>query len=225
MTHPLPPSHGPSLGASLRAHLRWRTLDPLRTEVRDFLRLRCGDAHLADDLSQETLVRALASGAAVERFDRPDAWLVHVARNVARDHLRRAWARPAGPIDDALAEELRAEGPSPAEIEPEVLMDVAGHWHDRDRLGRILFRVWRELSLRDRQVLSARYFHGRSARDIGLEHGARSETAKVWLYRARARLRTRIERFLASEGHVQGAIDVRSVVSACGEPASPRWEA
>ena len=120
MTHTTAPR------ANLRAHLRWRTLDPLRVRIRDFLQLRCGDTHLADDLSQETLVRALFSGAEVERLDRPDAWLIHVARNVARDHLRRSWARPASPIDDVLAEELVASTPSPAALEPEIMLDVAG---------------------------------------------------------------------------------------------------
>ena len=67
-------SHATQPRTNLRAHLRWRTLDPLRARIREFLQLRCGDAHLADDLSQETFVRALFSGAAVERFDRPEAW-------------------------------------------------------------------------------------------------------------------------------------------------------
>ena len=67
MSHTTPPR------TNLRAHLRWRTLDPLRARIREFLQHRCGDAHLADDLSQETFVRALFSGAAVERFDRPVA--------------------------------------------------------------------------------------------------------------------------------------------------------
>ncbi|MEC8512720.1 MAG: RNA polymerase sigma factor [Planctomycetota bacterium] len=215
MTHTAPPR------ANLRSHLRWRTLDPLRARVRDFLQLRCGDAHLADDLSQETFVRALFSGAAVERFDRPDAWLIHVARNVARDHLRRSWARPAGPIDDVLAEELVAPGPSPAALEPEVMLEVAGSRCDRDRLTRVLPCVWRELSSRDRQVLSARYFQGRSVKDVANEHGVRPETAKVWLYRARGRLRTRIERFVArGEMPMTPVADVTfASICAEGQPA------
>lgn len=210
-------SHATTPRTNLRAHLRWRTLHPLRTRIRDFLQLRCGDAHLADDLSQETFVRALFSGAAVERFDRPEAWLIHVARNVARDHQRRSWARPAGPISDVLAEELVASSPSPAALEPDVLLDVAGDRLERDRLALLLPRLWRELSLRDRQVLSARYFQGRSVKDIALEHGARPETAKVWLYRARGRLRTRIERFVAGrEALTAPGADV-ALASACAE--------
>ncbi len=216
MTHTAAPR------ANLRVHLRWCILDPLRARTRDFLQLRCGDAHLADDLSQETFVRALFSGAAVERFDRPDAWLIHVARNVARDHLRRSWARPARPIDDVLAEELVASTPPPSGLEPEVLLDVAGGRYERDRVARVLPRVWRELSLRDRQVLSARYFQGRSVKDIGLEHGARPETAKVWLYRARGRLRRRIERFVTEREILTepGADVALASICAEGHPAT-----
>ena len=75
--------------------------------------------------------------------------------------------------------------------------------------------------LRDRQVLSARYFQGRSVKDIGLEHGARPETAKVWLYRARGRLRTRIERFVTErEALTAPGADV-ALASIGGPPGDP----
>ena len=217
MSHTTPPR------TNLRAHLRWRTLDPLRARIREFLQHRCGDAHLADDLSQETFVRALFSGAAVERFDRPEAWLIHVAMNGARDHVRRSWARPAGPISDVLAEELVAPSPSPAALEPDVLLDVAGGKFELDWLALVLPRVWCELSLRDRQVLSARYFQGRTVKDIAQEHGARPETAKVWLYRARGRLRTRIERFVAGREAITAPGAGVALASACADGRRATW--
>ena len=163
-------THAAAPRANLRVHLRWCILDPLRARIRDFLQLRCGDAHLADDLSQETFVRALFSGAAVERFDRPDAWLIHVARNVARDHLRRSWSRPARPIDDVLAEDLVASSPPPSALEPEILLEVAGGRYERDRVARVLPRVWRELSLQT--VRSSRRAISRAGRQ-GRRTGAR----------------------------------------------------
>ena len=112
-----------------------------------------------------------------------------------------------------------ASSPSPAALEPDVLLDVAGDRLERDRLALLLPRLWRELSLRDRQVLSARSSQGRSVKDIAHEHGARPETAKVWLYRARGRLRTRIERFVAGrEALTAPGADV-ALASAEGWPA------
>ena len=75
-----------------------------------------GGMNEADDLVQDTMVRALANWGKVRRLERPGAWCHRVLLNVCRDWFRRRrvearfWSRqpPAerfvsGPTDDAVA--------------------------------------------------------------------------------------------------------------------------
>jgi RNA polymerase sigma-70 factor (ECF subfamily) len=65
-----------------------------RTPVYRFLHRLLGDSAAAEDLTQDVFLRAI--GAAYEPGDRERAWVFQVARNLARDHLRRMAHR--GPV-------------------------------------------------------------------------------------------------------------------------------
>lgn len=49
----------------------------------------CGDASMAEEVVQEAFVRAIARSSAFRRMDNPEAWLRHVAVNLARSRWRR----------------------------------------------------------------------------------------------------------------------------------------
>jgi RNA polymerase sigma-70 factor, ECF subfamily len=53
------------------------------------LGLFCGDGHLAQELAQEALMRAVRDWSKVRRLDSPTAWVHTVAFNLARSHFRR----------------------------------------------------------------------------------------------------------------------------------------
>ncbi len=55
--------------------------------LKRFLRRRLGNAALAEDLTQETWLRASSASAAV---DNPKSYLFRIAANLANDHQRRA---------------------------------------------------------------------------------------------------------------------------------------
>lgn len=57
----------------------------------------CHDRALADDLVQETLLRALDRAGQLRDAERADAWLAAILANCWRDHLRRQ--RPDDPLD------------------------------------------------------------------------------------------------------------------------------
>lgn len=59
------------------------TLDRLRA----FVAARVDDGDLAADITQDVIVRSIASGA-LERVDNPAAWLYRSARNAVIDHYR-----------------------------------------------------------------------------------------------------------------------------------------
>ena len=64
----------------------------IRHVLRDFIARRVGDLHLAEDLTQEVLVKAYRSGVDV---DNVAAWLYRIARNTVVDHFRSQGRHPA----------------------------------------------------------------------------------------------------------------------------------
>ncbi len=77
--------------------------------VQAFVAARVGDPDLAADITQDVVVRSIASGA-LDRVDNPAAWLYRSARNAVIDHYRTrhvhdpfdgddAWPDP-GPLDN-----------------------------------------------------------------------------------------------------------------------------
>lgn len=62
----------------------------LSSDLRRFIRRRVADDHVADDLLQETFVRVHRNLATLQEQDRLAAWVYQIARNVVRDHHRKA---------------------------------------------------------------------------------------------------------------------------------------
>ncbi|MBZ8140764.1 RNA polymerase subunit sigma-70 [Rubrivivax gelatinosus] len=144
-------------------------------ELRAFLRHRQGDAATADDLLQDTFVKAMRAGAGFCRLDDPRAWLFRVARNALADRLRLA--RPQEPLD-AHADTLAAAEPEPA---PAV-----------DALAGCVERVLQELSAADADCLRACDLGGMKQQDYAAARGLSLPAAKARLLRARQRLRERL---------------------------------
>ena len=71
--------------------------------LRSFIRRRVRDDATADDLTQETLLKAYRSRAALRDDAHLDAWLYRVARSTIIDHHRRQ--RPNDELPAALAAE------------------------------------------------------------------------------------------------------------------------
>jgi RNA polymerase sigma-70 factor (ECF subfamily) len=96
----------------------------MRDRLAAFARRFVGDAWEAEDIAQETLVRAGRSLDALRRDDRAEAWLFRICRHAAIDHVRsrrvrrgvwapmpvdgEEWAVPAAPTADAAAPVGRA---------------------------------------------------------------------------------------------------------------------
>ena len=84
-----------------------------------FLLKQCGNAHLAEELTQETFVKALR---AIDKFDgksRLETWLCQIAKNAWTDECRRSkrlsplpgpGREPASPDSDPAARMLASEG-------------------------------------------------------------------------------------------------------------------
>jgi RNA polymerase sigma-70 factor (ECF subfamily) len=92
-------------------------------ELRQFVRRRTGSSTMAEDVVQETWIRATTTNATLP--DNPRAYLYRMASNVAVDHVRRrqAWERvgrcPGTESDEETSsgiEEVPGQAPDPLQI-------------------------------------------------------------------------------------------------------------
>ncbi len=159
-----------------------RTIGPLYA----FVSRRVGaDRTLAEDLVQDTWMRAIAVWPVRGVPDEPLAWLITVARNAIVSHYRRT--RPQL-VDPAL---LDLEAVSAVPTEPDRAAVVA--WG--------LSRIRR----RHADVLEAFYFDERSVRDIAHERGLTERAVEARLRRARAVLKKALEKLKSSSARGRNA--------------------
>ena len=126
----------------------------------------CGDQTDAEDAVQEAFVKALATGAAFDRVDHPEAWL----RTVALNHQRNVWRRTG------VARRFLTRVPGQrqtAELDPD-------HVAVMDALAR--------LDLDHRTVLVLHHLADLGTAEIARELGIPEGTVKSRLARGRTRL-------------------------------------
>lgn len=141
-------------------------------ELRGYLTRRLGDPRQAEDLLQDTFVKALGLGSAFCTLNNARAWLFQVARNQLIDHLRRQ--RPTVALDTNIAE----QEPAIAAVET---------------LAACLPRALSALDEQDREVISACDLEGMSQLDYARQQGIGLPGAKSRVQRARRRLRKQLQ--------------------------------
>jgi putative glutamine amidotransferase len=142
------------------------TFDAERPALRRRLRRLTGDAETADDICQETFLRAWTRAPRDAPPPVLAAWLRRTATNLALDELRRRARRPAAELDGLASR----------------VADGAG---EREALA--------SLPLLDRAVLALRFHAGLTLRELGSVLGISEDAARKRVERARARLRTALD--------------------------------
>lgn len=130
-----------------------------------------GDAHRAEDVAQECLIKFHAGLQRDHRPLTPRAWLSVVARNACIDVHRTSHADPTDVLPEAGVEDI-----DPFEIDP------------------ILAEAWEGLTDRQRDVLHHRELMGLSYDDIATVMGTSVGAIETLLFRARAALRRNYQR-------------------------------
>ncbi len=153
-----------------------------------------GDYQWAEEILQETFLRAYSRAETFKKGARVSTWLYRIALNLCYDHLRSPRNRPPVslssrvPGDDtgtsSLAERLESPDAAPDE-------DAA----DRE-IVRLVRKAVSELPDRERSVLILRHYQGLKFREIAEVTGMTSRTVQNCLRRARER----IARSLARHG-------------------------
>jgi RNA polymerase sigma-70 factor, ECF subfamily len=138
-----------------------------------------GNRALAEDLAQETFVKAFRSLAAFDTTRRLSNWLFRIAHNTALDALRRSRPPPASidatDIPSAAGLNEPAAPPAPDPVE-------------RQELGRALEAALAQLRPDQRAAIVLRYENGLSFDEIGSLLGIPEVTARSHVHRARKEL-------------------------------------
>jgi len=142
-----------------------------------------GDWTLAEDLAQETFVKAFRSLAAFDTTRRLSSWLFRIAHNTAIDAMRRSrppqGAPPAAP---------NARHPTTADARDEPSTPPAPDPVERRELGHALEAALAELRPDQRAAIVMRYESGLSFDEIGTVLGVPEVTARSHVHRARKEL-------------------------------------
>jgi len=138
-----------------------------------------GDRALAEDLAQETFVKAFRNLAAFDATRRLSAWILRIAHNVGVDALRRRQIRTIS-IDARPNPDISASSDPPA---PAVADPV-----ERQALGRALQEAMATLRSDQREAVVLRYEEGLSFEEIAQILGIPEATARSHVHRARKEL-------------------------------------
>ncbi len=148
-------------------------VDTYQTEILRYLRRLAGDAATADDLFQDTFLRAFKAFSQLRSDTNHRAWLYRIATNRFLNHRR---SRRRG-IEVALVSEVRGRGPSPAAA------------HERAEVVDTLRQAIARLPKRQRAAFIQRQLHGFSYREVSAVLGGTETAARANVYHAVRRLR------------------------------------
>jgi RNA polymerase sigma-70 factor, ECF subfamily len=136
------------------------------------------DRALAEDLAQETFVKAFRSLAAFDTTRRLSSWLFRIAHNTALDALRRARSPVMSTAPDSNSSGASDDPAGPPEPDPV----------EREALGRALEAALAQLRPEHSAAIVLRYDEGLSFDEIGSVMGIPEVTARSHVHRARKEL-------------------------------------
>ena len=150
-----------------------------------FVSHRCGaDRGLAEDVTQETWLRALASWKSSGPPTNPLAWLKTVARNLLLNYYRRAPLLSIETLPSGWERRFSENG---------------SQW---DSPGDAALLTWGLARMKKHQarLLEAFHLEGQPVRDLAQEMGISERAVEGRLRRAREMLRKKLEPLVRSEG-------------------------
>lgn len=150
-----------------------------------FIYDQVGDRETAEELAQETFVRAYRSLKSLREEAKLSTWLFGIAKNVARESLRsRTRDRQNVDINDEQVLDLSDQSPVPVNQ----LLDK--------ELNSVVQRSLAALDEDKRLVFTLKIFHQRSYEEISEITGFSIPKLKTDLHRARAEMRQRVGRYV-----------------------------
>lgn len=146
--------------------------------VRSWLRRRCQNTEVADDLAQDTMLAAWANRRSIRDVTSLRPWLFRIALNTLNAHFRLYARHPTVSADASEAMSHRIYD-APCQPFEDWLIDTV---EIEDTLA--------ALPVADRQVLLLHDYAGCIGDELGEQLGVRPETARKRVARARSHART-----------------------------------
>lgn len=175
--------------------MSWAGLEELRPLLFKHARKRCRDEAEAEDIIQETFIRAARYRPALNDPDRFKAWVLRIASNVHLDLLRREvrYSRTENQDDwlHSIESEDLGEGTSGVVAEHGSLGSLEVEMHEALHH---LPHAFGELPSSDREVLEVFYGGSENCLDLALHFEISRSLAKVRVFRARKRLTKALRR-------------------------------
>lgn len=138
------------------------------------------DRFLAEDVVQETFIKAYRKIETIEDTEKIGAWLSAIAGRTAIDYLRAEKRRKWLPSDQSLMEQIFSDQDFNQTIEKEVEMILF-----KEDVQQLLYK----LTLEYQEVLVLRLQYGLKEQEIALQLNLKSGTVKTRLHRARKQLK------------------------------------
>jgi RNA polymerase sigma-70 factor, ECF subfamily len=158
-----------------------------------FCRTRIDDAHIAEDLAQEALLRGMRSLKSLESPEKFGSWLCGIAVRVCLD-WRKAKQSTQVPFTVLQRGGLRRDGPSGTPFDvarDDDSADGAAQVDRSDELGRLMHEV-DALPEKHREVLLLYYYQDATYQDLADQLEVSTATVNARLTEARAMLRRRL---------------------------------
>lgn len=184
-------------GPEARERLDWTDLPAAVPYLRRYLARRCRDDNDVEDAVQETLLRAALYRRRGNGPRRLVSWLCTIAANVAADLARSRL--PALDNDDGEDRPPPSDLVCSPELEPAPDVEIENERVEHDLALAYLARAYRELTQADRTVLQVYYAGEGTSTDVAHRLDLPQPLVKIRLFRARRRLRRKVERVLAAE--------------------------
>ncbi|MFK5986743.1 MAG: sigma-70 family RNA polymerase sigma factor [Pseudomonadota bacterium] len=154
-------------------------------ELRNYLHRQLGNNQIAEDILQDTFVKALKNSQQFCQLENPRAWLYHVAKNSLIDFHRT----------HKEYEEVQEEYPQP--IEPSVPVV---------NLSACLPQAIKQLSLEDQEIIQYCDLNGHNQADFAKQKNISLVSAKSRIQRARKKLKTALNTACKIELDEQGKV-------------------
>ena len=176
-----------------------------------FLLLRVGRQAIAEELAQETFLRAWRKLHLYDPEQRFSTWLFTLGKRIAASHTRRRASVADKTVEAPPTEPLLERGfaDDPAELAQE-----------REQGLRLWETASRVLKVEQRSALWLRYAEDLSAEDIARILGRRASTVRVMLFRAREILAVHLEPPGPTPRNRENGRDVHTLLAQNGNGAS-----
>jgi RNA polymerase sigma-70 factor, ECF subfamily len=157
--------------------------------VMSFIYDQIGDRDVAEELAQETFVRAYRNLKSLKEETKLSTWLFGIAKNVARESIRsKVRDRHNVDLDDDQVLDLSDQSPVPVNQ----LLDK--------EFNQVVQRSLAKLDDDKRMVFTLKVLHQRSYEEIAEITGFSIPKLKTDLHRARAEMRQRVGRYTGTIG-------------------------